>query len=68
MILLQNLAEATGFILSASFNLTVFIFVMISILLIFVMGFAFIANKILALSTETYNKYLFGNYSIVPNL
>lgn len=66
MILLQNSIEATRFILSASFNQGIFTIVMISILLIFVLGFLFISDKMLAFSKETYVKHPNGNYSIVP--
>lgn len=68
MILLQNLSEATSFFLSASFNQSIFIFVMISILLIFVIGFLFISDKMLAFGKETYVKDPNGNYSIVPSV
>lgn len=67
MVLVQNLTEATSFFLSTGINQGIFIIVIIAVLLLFLLGFIFISDKMLAFGKDSYVKKPKGNYSIFPS-
>lgn len=69
MILVQNLAEATSFFfLAANFNQGFISYFFIAVLLLFILGFLFISDRMLAFGRDNYVKSPNGNYSVIPSL